>query len=459
MATGGAGQPLFSHIDGRAGSRERVRTVFVGKHIGPYRLCEEIAVGPLGTVYRARHIDLDRQVAIKVLHARFAEDPEMVQRFENQAQSTSAVHHPNVVEVFDLGKLPDGTCYFAMELLAGASLTQLLGARFSVERALRVAQGIAGAVAAAHLAGVLHGNLKPSNIQVLAGDFVKVTDFGVTGALDVATEYWAPEMIGAGAEIDPRSDVHALGVLLYQLLIARLPFADTAARRFTLPRQIRREVPEPVEELVVRALAEDPNQRFPSAVEFLRALKELEPRRRSRPWRWLALAAAPALAAAGLVAFMCRPAAIVIAPTPATIVAPTTIPPAPTMTAAAPAMTAAAPTTTAAKAGPDTKRRPASVSIMIRTRPPGAELRVDDRRVPNPYRRQAAPSEWTHIVEARAAGRTSKSTWVRFDRDTELLLTLASSNALVRRGPSRAPEPEPRSDPVTPAPLLQEYPQ
>ena len=207
---------------------------------GGWQRCVLLATGGHGTVYLAAHTGTGRRAALKVLARAFASSPEMSSRFMREARILSRLRHPNVVDILELGLLPDGRPFVAMELLEGRSLLDLVFARgrFSLPEALELLAPVCDALCAAHREGVIHRDVKASNVFVEAGDppKVKLLDFGVahaagpddpsitvTGERIGSVHAMAPELI-RGDAVDARADVYALGVLLYQLLTGELPF-------------------------------------------------------------------------------------------------------------------------------------------------------------------------------------------------------------------------------------------
>jgi hypothetical protein len=284
-----------------------------GGTIGTYRVDEELGRGGMGTVLGAVHVFLDRPVAIKVLHREIAPDAQQARGFLSEARAASRVRDPRLVEVFDYGVLADGRPYVVMERLDGEALIQRLQREGALEpaTALRIARELARALAAAHGGGVVHNDLKPSNVMMLssstdASPRLKVIDFGAASLLQSTTDdrefvigtpqYMSPEQI-RGAPTDARSDVYAIGVVVYRLLTNSLPFDGVDVRKIlrghleTAPPVVTSThgvLPRAVTRLVSRALSKSPAERHQSAGELAsdldRALTAVE-----RPgWmRWL----------------------------------------------------------------------------------------------------------------------------------------------------------------------------
>ncbi len=252
-----------------------------------YELLEVLGRGGMGVVHRARDRELDRVVAVKLLPPASAQDPVAVARFEREALAAAALAHPNIVAVFDAGVDGD-TRFIVMECVGGRSLDAVLrecGA-LGAEQAAAVVAQIAGALAAAHRAGIVHRDIKPGNVMVDQTGAVKVLDFGIvrleggvtltqTATVLGSAFYLAPEL-AHGAEADARSDLYALGCLLYELLTGRPPFTGelpaailsqhiSAAPR--PPDELDPAVPAALSELVLRLLAKDPGRRPGDAAE------------------------------------------------------------------------------------------------------------------------------------------------------------------------------------------------
>src|SRR5574342_460173 len=268
-----------------------------GACVGEYVVSALVARGGHGSVYAAEHRVLGRPAAVKVMHRRFASSAEMVGRFVREARVVNRIRHPAIVDIYDLGTLPDGRPYCVMELLHGQNLWQLLRQRGRVapSEALSLLTPVCAALQAAHDRGVVHRDVKASNVLVGAGDppVVKLLDFGIAKIADPAeaglttagerlgsTHSMAPEQIGAGP-VDARTDVYALGILLYQLLTGRLPFHSEDAVELE---RLQLEAPPPLpsatapaspalDAVVVRALEKAPARRFPSVQAFLAALR------------------------------------------------------------------------------------------------------------------------------------------------------------------------------------------
>ena len=310
-----------------------------GTRFGDYELLEEIGRGGMGVVYRARQVSLDRIVALKMLVHRPFETPELAERLEAEARAAAGLHHPGIVAIHEFGQ-HDGQFFFSMEYIEGRSLADVIadspGQTKDFERAARYLRDIAGAVHYAHEQGILHRDLKPSNILVEVTDAVKVTDFGLakrigtdsgltlTGQVLGSPSYLSPEQAaGRRDQLSPRSDVYALGAVLFELLTGRPPFvADSFESSLVQireneapsPRLLNPRVPRDLETICLKCLEKEPERRYASARELGEDLGRFLNREpiRARPispvgrvWRWSRRKPALAgLSAAVLVLFL-----------------------------------------------------------------------------------------------------------------------------------------------------------
>jgi serine/threonine-protein kinase len=259
-----------------------------------YRLDRKIGSGGMADVWLADDTELDRKVAIKILHDRFAQDEEFVQRFQREAQAAAGLQHPNVVGVFDRGAF-DGTYFIAMEYVDGPSLKDLAKGGMSAQDAINFTRQILNAARFAHRKGIVHRDLKPQNVLIDAEGRARVADFGIaragensditaTGSVMGTAQYISPEQ-AQGKPTTPRSDIYSIGVVLYEMLTGRVPFEGDSAVAVALkqvseqprrPSAINPSVPPALDAVVMRALAKDPDARFKDADAFIKALDAAE---------------------------------------------------------------------------------------------------------------------------------------------------------------------------------------
>ncbi|HEX2183249.1 MAG TPA: Stk1 family PASTA domain-containing Ser/Thr kinase [Rubrobacteraceae bacterium] len=254
-----------------------------------YELRDLVGSGGMAHVYLAHDAVLDRDVALKVLKARYGENAELVERFRREARSAASLSHPHIVPVFDWGETGDGTYYIAMEYLPGGTLKDRIKAEgtLSPRTVVEVALQIAEALEAAHNRGVIHRDIKPRNILITDSGHVKVADFGIARAAEATTvsdlgdilgsvKYMSPEQ-AAGERVGAASDLYSLGVVLYEMLTGTVPYAvetpwevpvEHARGLPRRPREVDPEVPEIVDALVMRLLATDPEDRYGSATRL-----------------------------------------------------------------------------------------------------------------------------------------------------------------------------------------------
>jgi serine/threonine-protein kinase len=297
-----------------------------GTIIGNYRIIEPLATGGMGEVHLASHLHLGRRAAIKLLHGRLLGDAEAAARFFAEALAIARVQHPGIVALYDYGP-HEGGAYLAMEYLEGETLRHRLdrAGRLSPEHAAWIGIQLAHTLAAAHAAGIIHRDLKPENIFLVRDpsggerDFVKLLDFGVaklgeepTGApptrrgdLLGTPFYMAPEQCVHAGAVDSRSDIYALGCVLYQLVTGAVPFQGTlmqilVAHQTQPPRPVREleaGVPAALDALIARMMSKAPERRPRTMQEVARALRAVPMRerataRRARGWFGLLFAAA-----------------------------------------------------------------------------------------------------------------------------------------------------------------------
>ncbi len=277
--------------------------VEAGSAVGNYQVLQRIGQGAMGAVYLAVHGVLGKRVALKVIHPELATNDDIVHRFFNEARAATQIGHANIVDVQDFGQTPDGDNFIVMELLEGIGLGELIKreGQLPIERAIRIAIQLTDGLRAAHTRGIIHRDLKPDNIFLVprAGDpdFVKILDFGLAkltgpgvtahrtraGAVLGTAHYMAPEAAEDSRSVDHRCDVYALGCIIFQMVIGRVPFpgegfAEVLVRQLREPpplaTRLRPDVPKWLEQVILHALAKKQEFRFPSMEEFGRALRD-----------------------------------------------------------------------------------------------------------------------------------------------------------------------------------------
>lgn len=258
-----------------------------------YEIHECIGEGGMARVYKAWDRLLHRWVAVKVLREQYASDEQFVERFRREAQAAASLSHPNVVNIYDVGEIR-GTYYIVMEYVRGISLKELIRRErvLSVDRAVDIVRQVAAALSHAHKNNLIHRDIKPHNILITEEGRVKVTDFGIARAASTATltqtglvigsvHYFSPEQ-ARGAGVSEQSDIYSLGVVLYELVTGRVPFTGESPIAVALqhlqepvrpPSQINPNIPSALEEVIMRALAKRPKDRYASVDEFRAALK------------------------------------------------------------------------------------------------------------------------------------------------------------------------------------------
>ncbi|HEX2392679.1 MAG TPA: PASTA domain-containing protein [Solirubrobacterales bacterium] len=256
---------------------------------GRYRILNRLGSGGMADVWLAEDTHLQRRVALKVLHRRFAQDREFVERFRREAEAAAGLQHPNVVAVYDRGEF-EGTYYIAMQYVEGPTLKQLIDRGISIEQAVALIRQVLEAARFAHRHGIVHRDLKPQNVIVDPEGKAVVTDFGIaragvseitqTGSVMGSPHYLSPEQ-AQGLEVTAVSDLYSVGVLLYEALTGRVPFEGESAVAVAMkqvsqvpqrPSSINPRVSPALDAAVMRALEKDPGQRFQSADAFIAAL-------------------------------------------------------------------------------------------------------------------------------------------------------------------------------------------
>src|SRR6266705_190949 len=286
-------------------------TISAGTKLGRYEIRSKIGAGGMGEVYLAQDTELDRPVALKFLSAEVAADQKRLNRFFQAAKAASALNHPNILTVHEIGRA-EGTNFFATEFVDGVTLRQRMSKAMKLSEVLDIATQIASALAAAHAAGIVHRDIKPENVMVRRDGIVKVLDFGlaklseppaVAGGLnsEAATRalvntdpgsvmgtvaYMSPEQ-AAGSEVDARSDIWSLGVVLYEMITAHVPFEGSTPSHIIVAitdrepvpiNQFAPDAPEALEWIIAEALTKDREERCQTAREMLGKLRRLKQR-------------------------------------------------------------------------------------------------------------------------------------------------------------------------------------
>lgn len=280
----------------------------IGQTLGSYSVISVLGIGGMGEVYLARDARLERKVALKLLPVQYTQDAARIKRFEREARAASALNHPNIITIFEIGQL-DGKHFIAAEYIDGQTLRELLaGGQIAIKEAVEIAIQIASALSAAHDAGIIHRDIKPENVMLRRDGYVKVLDFGLVklteqqasagrtnasdgdlaktnpGAVLGTARYMSPEQ-ALGQNVDHRSDVFSLGVVIYELLTGVLPFKgdrtaailDAIVHHKEIPiTAVRADLPVALERIVSRALEKDRELRYQTANDLRADLKRLQ---------------------------------------------------------------------------------------------------------------------------------------------------------------------------------------
>jgi serine/threonine-protein kinase len=267
----------------------------VGKKLGKYEITAKIGQGGMAIVYKAIDTTLQRTVALKVMLPHLSTDAGFVKRFQQEAITAANLKHPHIVTIYEVGE-QDSIYYIAMEYVPGRTLQQIIKKEgvLSLERTVKLFNQIADALTYAHRQGLIHRDIKPSNILVDTEDNVTLTDFGIAKAAQYVTivtgpgrlmgtpQYMSPEH-AEGKELDHRSDIYALGVVLYEMLTGKVPFSGETPtpilyahvyKKPPPPRHLNPKIPKSVERVTLKALAKRPAMRYQSAVEMAQDLRE-----------------------------------------------------------------------------------------------------------------------------------------------------------------------------------------
>ena len=299
MLQEGTRAPLQESALTQLRGRDEPKDALIGTVVGSFRLVRKLGEGGMGSVYLGEHMQIGSKVAVKFLHEHFASNEALVQRFLAEARAVNLIGHENIINIFDMNVLPPRRHYLVMEYLQGVSLGSLLKSPILPSTAVPLLTQVCDALHAAHTHGVIHRDLKPENIFLLRRErmpwFVKVLDFGIAkllergpaqaltsaGALIGTPEYMAPEQ-WRGQQVDGRTDLYALGIIAYTLLTGRQPFSGKGLGELLQahltqapvpPRAVCPEVPTVLSDVVMRAMARRPEDRFQDALELRAALE------------------------------------------------------------------------------------------------------------------------------------------------------------------------------------------
>jgi eukaryotic-like serine/threonine-protein kinase len=455
---------------------QKIGTVLDGK----YEITRLIGEGGMGVVYEATHKLIGRKLAIKFLHALYATNPEVVTRFQREAQAAAQIGHENIIEVTDMGCAPDGSPYLVMECLEGTDVKKIIerDGALSVKRTALILVQALSALEAAHDVGIIHRDLKPDNIFLIARglnpDYVKLLDFGIskfrsfedgvkgltqTGTVLGTPHYMSPEQARGEQDLSHQSDIYAMGVIMYQMLSAALPYDAPNYNALLMkivteePQPIRKLVPElpaQIVETVERAMARDTRARFATCAEMRERLLPFAPAlteigtlvaptsshtvirkalyeaktpfelsqsavgRTSRS-KWAIAASAGGLVVAAAIG------ALVLARGPADAK-----PTAPMQTAAVLPVPTAAPVeaSSSASAAPTS-----TVHLAISAAPKEARIYVDGELLgANPFEGDLARGAAAHVVEASADGYLPERRVVAFDADAAMAFELVKAD-------------------------------
>ena len=266
----------------------------IGENVGPYRIIEQLGQGGMATVFKAYHAALDRYVAIKVLHPAFKEEPNFLSRFQREARVVARLEHPNIVPIYDFAE-HNGQPYLVMKFIEGQTLKARMNEKpLTKEEAVEIVDAVGGALAYAHKEGVLHRDVKPSNVLLSPDGSIYLADFGLarmaqagasTLSKDVmlgTPQYISPEQGQGVRDLDQGTDIYSFGVLLYEIVVGRVPFnADTPFSiihdhiytPLPLPTAVNPKVPEVVERVLLKSLAKDRKDRFEKVEQQIQAFR------------------------------------------------------------------------------------------------------------------------------------------------------------------------------------------
>ncbi len=269
-------------------------TFTIGENVGPYRILEQLGQGGMATVFKAFHPALDRHVALKVLHPAFKEDPNFLGRFQREAKLVAKLEHPNIVPIYDFAEHEEHP-YLVMKYIEGETLkARLTKGRLTNDEILKITKAVGAALVYAHKKGILHRDIKPSNVLLTPEGSIYLADFGLarlaaasdsTLSADIligTPQYISPEQANGLKDLDARSDVYCFGVMLYEMVVGRVPFnADTPYaivhdhiyKPLPLPRTLNPAISEDIEVVLLKALAKDREDRYADVATLVKAFE------------------------------------------------------------------------------------------------------------------------------------------------------------------------------------------
>lgn len=265
-----------------------------GGNVGPYQIIEQLGQGGMASVYKAYHAALDRYVALKVLHQAFNEDSTFIGRFQREARVVAKLEHPNIVPVYDYAE-HEGRPYLVMKFIEGDTLkARMTAGPLSSKEIEQVVETVGAALGYAHRQGVLHRDIKPSNVLISNENIIYLADFGLariaqagestlsTDSVMGTPQYISPEQAMGKKDLDAKTDIYSFGVMLYEMVVGQVPFSadtpfsiihDHIYTPLPLPQSVNPNVPEPVQRVLLKALAKDRNDRYQSVEELIGAFK------------------------------------------------------------------------------------------------------------------------------------------------------------------------------------------
>ena len=265
-----------------------------GETVGPYRVVEQLGQGGMATVFKAYHPALDRDVAIKVLHAAFKSDPQFFARFKREAQIVARLEHPNIIPIYDFNE-HEGEPYLVMRYVSGQTLkARMQTGQLAVDDVLRLMRPICDSLAYAHDQGILHRDIKPSNIMLAEDGRPFLTDFGLARMVQMGEstlsqdmmlgtpQYVSPEQAQGEKDLDAQTDIYSLGIVLFEMLTGSVPFSgdtpfavihDHIYKPLPLPRTLNPNIDPAAEKVILKALAKGPDDRFKTVREFWAAME------------------------------------------------------------------------------------------------------------------------------------------------------------------------------------------